>query len=226
MSAIKHGTLSGYNHGGCRDQCCRRAHTRSVTLWRMGRSDALVPIVGTRRRIRALMRLGWTAQHIATECGWEHRNAVLDLITPGRREQTTLTSTRDRVAAAYDRLSMQIGPSSRTRNRAERADWLPPLAYDDDRIDDPDYSPLEAMSYVPKKYEVDEAVVLRVLAGETLPTTRAEKLEITRRWVASGRSSKSLAHRMGWKEGRYSGGSVGAQAHSASGSQTTDRKAS
>ena len=42
-----------------------------------------------------------------------------------------------------------------------------------------------------------------ILAGEKLPTTTAERREIMRRWLASGRTESSLCERMGWKASRY-----------------------
>jgi hypothetical protein len=51
--------------------------------------------------------------------------------------------------------------------------------------------------------DVDHAVVARVLAGEVLDTTRAERRIITATWVGRGRSETALCDRMGWRTGRY-----------------------
>jgi hypothetical protein len=47
------------------------------------------------------------------------------------------------VRVVYDRMSMTPGTSAYARNRAERQGWLPPLAWDDEMIEDPDYVPAE-----------------------------------------------------------------------------------
>lgn len=93
------------------------------------------PVIGTRRRIQALRRIGWPCSAIAKAGG-------IDLATVKElsREDCRATTTRryiDAVAVAYDRLSMQLGPSVRTVTIATAHGWPPPLAWDDDKIDDP-----------------------------------------------------------------------------------------
>lgn len=51
---------------------------------------------------------------------------------------------------------------------------------------------------------IDEAVVLRVLAGYPVESaTNAERREIVARWRGQGRSLKQLADLTGWKPERY-----------------------
>lgn len=50
---------------------------------------------------------------------------------------------------------------------------------------------------------IDEAAIERVLAGDIVPTTFAERVEITRRWQARGRSLSELERCTGWKSDRY-----------------------
>ena len=49
--------------------------------------------------------------------------------------------TYQAVADLYDRLSMTPGPSQEARDRAKRKGWRPPLAWDDDSIEDPEAKP-------------------------------------------------------------------------------------
>lgn len=220
----RHGLPSGYN-AGCREQCCRDAmakYERDRRTRHYLHGDLVVDGTGTRRRIQALMALGWNGDAIDALIGRRRTYTVAVLRGTGPVQR----STADLYRAAYDHLSMKLGPSWHTRNRARRNGWLPPLAWDDDRIDDPSYTPTSERNRAKSHDEVDEAVVFRVLDGEILPTTRAERFEIMRRWVDSGRSATSLARRMSWKDGRYSGPSVGQTSHSAGEAQTTDRKAS
>lgn len=92
-----------------------------------------LPAAGTCRRLQALAALGWPSAAIAA------RLQVSDAAVIAR---TTSSRTVDRRTAArvrrvYDELSMSVGPSSITRKRALAKGWVPPLAWDDDTIDDP-----------------------------------------------------------------------------------------
>lgn len=142
----RHGTTRGY-HAGCHDICCRAAMARYEKAGRLARLNGgrAVPAIGTQRRIQALMRLGWTSTDIATEAGWQHRNGVLRILNgqKGRPTRWVERKTADTIAAIYARLSMQtpeMTPTrARTRARAERLGYAPPLAWDD--IDNPDEQP-------------------------------------------------------------------------------------
>lgn len=198
---IHHGTLTGYSKG-CRQDCCRRARRLHETQRRRDADKGIrytVPAIGTQRRFRALMRLGWTSQHIGDRIGWTADHVQIILI---QRKQVN-RRTAEKVAAAYDEMCMTLGPSKITRSRAERNGWPPPLAWDD--IDDPAEQPVTVSA--PRSHtDVDEAVVERVLAGEKLPATRAEKDEIVRRWRAQGRLLADLERITGWKIERYARG--------------------
>lgn len=198
----RHGTHRGYIVG-CRDDCCTRAHTIYMKLYRMGRRNRIVDPTGTRRRIQALQRLGWHHEEISRQAG----------MTPSwsqnlLRGSKVTSRTALQIARAYDQLSMTLPPdtaySRRTGARAERLGWAPPLAWDSI---DTDPAPLGQRSRSYCDYDsahiLDEATVIRVLAGENLPTNRAEKTEVMRRWLASGQSERSLCERLGWKAGRY-----------------------
>jgi AraC-like DNA-binding protein len=99
-------------------------------------ASARVDGAGTRRRIQALMTLGWTSQDLADRIGYT-RTYVTALT--GRERATAAAAQR--VRRAYGELSMRIPPDTalarRTRSFAARKGWLPPLAWDD-LIDIPD----------------------------------------------------------------------------------------
>jgi len=98
--------------------------------------SAYVDMIGTRRRIEALRAIGWPTEIIAAEAlGWSR--ALRDL----PRGPLVLRTTADKIRAFYDTHSMTLGPSTRTRAHAARAGWAPPLAWDDDEIDDPQAQP-------------------------------------------------------------------------------------
>jgi hypothetical protein len=98
----------------------------------------IVSSVGTRRRIRALMRIGWTYNHIAERYGCR-RDTIDDLTS---RNQVTAT-THDRIAAVYRQLAVAPGPSAITRARAatpkpgHSRGWPGPMCWTPETIDDP-----------------------------------------------------------------------------------------
>lgn len=93
-----------------------------------------VSIVGTQRRLQALIALGWTQTEIAQRVGWTVAN--LNTLVHGRSPQVN-RGTHERVQSVYEELSMLPGPSDNARRLALRYGWCTPLAWDDDSIDDP-----------------------------------------------------------------------------------------
>lgn len=133
-----HGTNAGYV-AGCRDSCCRDAHAAyQRTLWRARyrrRVESMhAPALGPRRRLRALMALGWTMPALDTELGVP--GATKRLVNSDR---PVIHVDRARlVADVYERLCMTIPTgwaAERTRAIAVRRGWRPPLWWND--IDDP-----------------------------------------------------------------------------------------
>lgn len=142
----RHGTNGGY-YAGCRDECCRSAATKYVKRLRMDQANGLertVLAIGTWRRIEALMCLGWSQATIAERAGLCQPN--ISEMLRSRRDRIR-RSIADRIAAVYDDLSMlspmDTSPQSagRVRAHARRRGYAPPLAWDDDTIDDPSAVP-------------------------------------------------------------------------------------
>ena len=75
-------------------------------------------------------------------------------------------------------------------NQVRAAANVPPLAWDD--IDN-DLQPQSGDGV-----DLDEVVVDRILGGERLPATPAEKVEVVRRWLATGRRLADLERLTGW----------------------------
>jgi plasmid maintenance system antidote protein VapI len=97
---------------------------------------------GTRRRLQALVALGWSQAKLAAWLGWTPGN-----FTSLMKEPRTVVATARKVRALYDELWDQAPPeadhrekiaASRARNHATEHGWLPPQAWDDDLIDVPD----------------------------------------------------------------------------------------
>lgn len=176
----------------------RSSHYGAKPLW--------VPSLGTTRRVRALMAIGWRARDIAARGPWETGEAVLEL---GKRPMVHRRNA-DHIDRIFRDLCMTPGPSATTRDRAARSGWAPPLAWDniDDPHEDPTASDLELQRWVrwwtSRGYaDVDEVVVAELLNRITVPSTHAERCEALRRWLRNGGSERSLCHAHGWKEGRY-----------------------
>lgn len=158
--------------------------------------------VGIQRRLRALAALGWSGKAVGDRIG-SHGTTVNAL---RRRENPKHVRYpfAQRITALYEELCMTLPPtgSSATecRNEAVTKGWLPPLAWDDDTIDDPNANPMKSHTLGVKAI-FDPVVVDRVLAGDTyLHTTPEEKREVVRRWKGS---QYELAAITGWKVERY-----------------------
>jgi hypothetical protein len=198
----RHGQTRGYQ-AGCRDRCCRDARSKHENMRRLAAAAGhpyTVPTIGTTRRIRALMRLGWRGIDIAHAAGWQSGEAVTMLT--GR---TFLNHrTAERIRFAYDQLSMTCGPSEETRRRAEREGWPPPLAWDDDTIDDPNATPQGVPNTRPVAVGIDEVAVQRRMHGDRKVRLRGgEAAELVRRMLANGWSGRRIEEHTGVNANRY-----------------------
>ena len=139
---------------------------RRVTAYRLPR---VVSPIGVTRRLRALAALGWTARAVAEASGLH-----LDTIKSWRRGQVTeIHGITSAVLAVYDDLSMRTpmpidryerAAVSNIAGRARRDNWPPPLAWDDDTIDDPAATP-DTGTHVRGSLDLDEWLYL-VHTGE------------------------------------------------------------
>ncbi|MBA2952143.1 hypothetical protein HZF07_00360 [Nocardioides sp. CGMCC 1.13656] len=157
-----------------------------------GRGEPFVSRTGTVRRLQALMAIGYSHSDL-------HRHGIQSRTLIHQQGRWVLRSTHDKVAALYRELSRKPGPTPRAAREAAKRGYPSPAAWNDiDRDPAPDLTDelLDAAA-------IDEVVVLRVLAGDSVPTTTAERREIVRRWPETGRSLNELARLTGWKPERY-----------------------
>ena len=110
-------------------------------------SRCAVDATGTRRRLQALVAIGWSQSRLAARMGMLPSNFT-DVM--GRERVTA--ATRRAVATLYDELwdsppredgHREKISASRARNYARAHGWPPPLAWDDDALDDPGAGPAE-----------------------------------------------------------------------------------
>jgi hypothetical protein len=165
----------------------------------IGRANGLgfVPKLGAVRRIQALLAVGHRHEDIT---------AAMLTANPavGTRSQMVLhqrgiwiaRDTRDAVCAAYDQLAMVPGLSGKTRRLAAKYGYAPPLAWDDDSLDDPNGQPHLGVA----DEQLDEVAVERIMAGTLRETgfhNSPERIEAIRRLVESGWTDREVGDRVG-----------------------------
>lgn len=154
--------------------------------------ESWVPVGGAQRRLRALMRIGWRHEDVREIVGRSTHVLV------GNSAPSKIKAIDWRlIDAAYELLSATPGLSHKSRTRAERLGYAAPLAWND--IDNPRETPRGTTD----ADRPDRVVVDRLLAGQRIDSTKAEKEEAMRRWLESGGSQRELCRIHGWQEGRY-----------------------
>ncbi|SDL15170.1 hypothetical protein SAMN05428985_11074 [Nocardioides sp. YR527] len=175
----RHGTTAGHwaHHRADVPQCdpCLIAKARYDKQRRVNDYQGKVRKVstlGARRRIEALQAIGWTNTQIAEAAGFNDRQG---LQYAKYHDQITVP-TFERIATAYERLSMRVPPDSFGKSRAMAAarknGWVPPLAWDD--IDN-DEAP--AAAAIPPKPKPDRLALLQ-RADEAEQTAKQAAEEI------------------------------------------------
>lgn len=146
----------------------------SVTsIARRDRVHGFVLAVGARRRVQALMAIGWRHEDmkawLRANGSAAHSNLILSQAGDMLERRTA-----DAMAAMYDALWSTPGPSDRTRARARLLGYAPPLAWDDDTIDDPAARPLGVQNgMAARRAALIEDVEELVAQGETVDTAAA-----------------------------------------------------
>lgn len=178
-------TAAGVSHSSVyrvRKHPYMRAAVAQKIMRVRGRAPAprsLVDATGTRRRLQALVRIGWTNEELVDRLGSGTRY-VSTLLTAER----VFEETRVAVAALYEELWDVTPPdtfgSRRAKLRAERNGWVGPLAWDDDTIDDPNAKPDTDGEEIDEPV-IDEVAVARALDGWRVELTREEQHEVIRR---------------------------------------------
>jgi len=186
LAGISHGALTGLlrgRRGNPPSARVRRETADAVLAVTPGPAglapNAVIDGTGTARRVQALCCIGWTLTEQARHVGWLVSNYA------GLTAGHPVTARNARlVAGLYDQLSMTPAPaghpSARARRFAAGKGWAPPLAWDDDTIDDPKARPV-GYTGQPKREPVAEfAAAYRQVAAPGLTNRQmAEQLGIT-----------------------------------------------
>jgi hypothetical protein len=160
---------------------------------------------GTRRRVQALVAIGWTHQLLAAQLGRTATNLKRSLAS----EQVT-AHTAGQISDLYERLWDSRPPHATAQDRAQidatrtgarEQGWLPPLAWED--IDtDPDPEPHDRHDrHDPHRGDtdpdyLDEIAIELAVAGEGIRLDRltpAEQDEVVRRLTNRGSSIRDIA---------------------------------
>lgn len=164
---------------------------------------------GTRRRLQALVAVGWSQAELSRRLGVTRGNGAA--LVRGARGRVA-PSTRDAVARLYDRLWDQAPPEEtkdeksakiKAQNVAKRHGWPPPLAWDEDTIGDPTASAwveipatrrARGATHAAWQAEVDQVAVERAVAGDPpVGMTRGERVEAVRLLALAGLSDSQIA---------------------------------
>ncbi len=100
-----------------------------------------IPAFGAQRRLQALVAIGWSQSKLAERLGISPANFTFTM-----RNGMLRASTVRAIRRLYEELWNTLPPDqshrdkisvSRARNYAKAHKWVPPMAWDDDTIDDP-----------------------------------------------------------------------------------------
>lgn len=131
---------------------------------------APVDATGTHRRIQALVALGYSYTRLGAGLGLSGGN-VAAMLQRQSVQARTARKVSDLYESYWDR-PIAGAEGSRSRNLAQRKGWLPPMAWDDETIDDPDFEPAAAEPPQGSKVEAKRRAFLEEiehLAGFSLP---------------------------------------------------------
>jgi hypothetical protein len=159
-----------------------------------------VQAIGTRRRLRALIAIGWTPRLLAAELDRRTNSLERSMTSP-----SVTAHTAQHVAELYERLwhtpppratGEQRAAADAARTFASAGGWQPPLAWDDI---DTDPTP-EPTAGTPATDDVDEIAIERALAGDGVgydDLNTAEQQQVIRHLTERGRSIRDIAAQLG-----------------------------
>jgi hypothetical protein len=158
-----------------------------------------VAATGTRRRLQALIAVGWPHDELAARLGRSSAGLRRSMLS----DSVTAQTAQD-VSALYEQLwNLRLPQSTEDQRAADAArafaadrGWLPPLAWDD--IDtDPDHR--HHAQHAEPDDDLDEIAIERALAGDGVRLehlTPAEQDEVVRRLTERGKSIRDIAQQL------------------------------
>jgi DNA-binding CsgD family transcriptional regulator len=155
---------------------------------------ARVSGVGTRRRLQALVAIGWSQSKLARRLGMGGRNFGHLIHNLGMTGAVTVAHAKA-VTALYDQLWDQAPPRtewrdhiaySRSLSYSAKAGWVVPMAWSDDDIDNPNATPdlgeQEQVAHRPQKFSIED--VDFILDNDPLTIDQlADRLHVSRNTI-------------------------------------------
>lgn len=132
--------------------CRYHYHQHRYQLQRRGQWKGRIDSTGTARRLQALVAIGYAQSYLWDRITGDAKRQNMAYVIRQQRP-TVNAETARKVAELYDELSMTPGPSERARRKAAYYGWAPPLAWDEDDIDNPEAHPDRGMHVKPKFME-------------------------------------------------------------------------
>lgn len=159
-------------------------------------ANSHVDATGTRRRLQALVAVGWAQAWLAHELHRSPANLRRSMTSESVTARTAqlVNDMYERLwdAAPPDQVPAQRRASDAARTFAADHGWLPPLAWDDiDQDDDPDPLPSDPIN---EDDLLDEIAIERAMSGDrAVRLTHAEQIEVVLRMSERGRSIRTIA---------------------------------
>lgn len=126
--------VRGHNSKGTQLKFVHRGTARDllgVTYEMAIGQEEVVPAIGIHRRVHALNRLGHTASEIAAYLGISHSQVYTWMIQSVANKSSVAAIHR-----AYEHLASVQGSNEWVRWRAIRNEYAPPMAWEDDQLDE------------------------------------------------------------------------------------------
>jgi hypothetical protein len=160
-----------------------------------------VDATGPRRRLQALVAIGWPLAELAPLLG-RSTTKLRDLLTADHVQLRTAQRVRDLHDKLWDAppprdSEAQRRASDEARRLAAEQGWLPTLAWDNiDTDPEPDPSTPSTKSH---SDDLDEIAIERAVAGDHIRLTEltpAEQAEVVRRLTEQGKSIRDIADQL------------------------------
>lgn len=182
----------------------KAAYSKARYLNRGRGVNPIVSALGPARRIQGLVAIGWSMDKIGAKVGLSHARISQIAIM---KHPTMFEATALRVEAVYRELCMTplTGVwADVSRKRAKDRGWVPPLAWDDGTIDNPNVHPIGVTRDSRAKHGLDEVAIQRRMAGDRdVHVHGEESAEVVRRLFAAGHSLTWIYRHTGLSGNRY-----------------------
>jgi transposase len=166
-------------------------------------TDGFIGSLIPRRMLRALGRIGWSCDHLTRDLrshGVTIGEHTLWAVRNGRTDRVR-AQLANQIADLYSDLQMTPGPSDQTIRLATADKWPGPLSWDD--INDPNAKPVGVTGrYIVGDY-IDEAAVVRRMAGDRVTLTKEERIEVVRRLRVAEWTFNQIEEHTGLNVDRY-----------------------